>query len=102
MIKIKEISVGFPIKTANAITIRTMPIPTDAVTCSTYYEIFSVTVNTDEEGVETESIEKLAEGNCNLSEEQFAAWGQEMSYVEDVVLINLGLQRYVSVEEVLL
>ena len=100
MIKINEIPVGFPAKMANGITIRTMPISTDAVSWSTYYELFSVTTSVDEEGVETETVEKLAEGNCDLSEEQFAAWGQEMSYVEDVVLINLGLQRDVPIEEV--
>lgn len=84
MIKINEIPVGFPAKMANGITIRTMPIFTDAVSCSTHYELFRMTSSVGE---------KLAEGYCDLSEEQFAAWGQEMSYVEDVVLINLGLER---------
>lgn len=93
MIKINPIPVGFPVKIANGITIRTMPIPTDAVSCSTYYELFNVTTFVDEERTETEVVEKITEGNCNLSEEQFAAWGQEMSYVEDVVLENLGLVR---------
>lgn len=93
MIQINPISVGFPPKQANGITIRTMPIPTDAVSCSTYYELFSVTTSVDEEGLESETVEKLTEGNSDLSEEQFAAWGQEMSYVEDVVLINLGITK---------
>ena len=93
MIKINEVSVGFPAKMANGITITTMPIPTDATSCSTYYQLFKVTEVTNDEGEISESIEKLAEGNSPLTEEQFNAWGQEMSYVEDIVLENLGLTR---------
>lgn len=93
MIKINEVSVGFPTKMANGIKVTTMPIPTDAISCSTYYELFKVIEITNEQGEVIESIEKLAEGNSSLTEEQFTTWGQEMSYVEDVVLANLGLTR---------
>lgn len=93
MIKINEVPVGFPAKMANGITVSTLPIPTDAVNCSTYYELFNVSETTDEEGNISANIVKLAEGNSPISESQFASWGQEMSEVEDIVLSNLGLER---------
>lgn len=93
MIKIKEIPVGYPAKYANVITVRLMPFQTTAVNCSTYYQLFSVTKVTDENGKETETKVKLAEGNCPITNEQYANWGADNTYIEDCVLLNLGLER---------
>ena len=83
MIQIKEISVGFPTKIANGITIQLMPFSTDATSCNTYYRLLG------------KDNEQLAEGNSQITEERFAKWGQDMIYIEDVVLANLGLTRII-------
>ena len=93
MIKIKPITVGYPAQEANAISIRVMPFQTNDRTCSTYYQLKNVSVITDEEGVETEIVKDLAEGNCQLSEQQFEDWGSDNTYIEDVVLEILNLER---------
>lgn len=85
MIQIKPIPVGFPAKEANAISVRLMPFQTTAKDCSTYYELFAVS---------EDSKEKLAEGNCPITEEQYANWGADNAYIEDCVLKALGLERF--------
>jgi len=88
MIEIQPISLGLPPQQGVKIWIRPLIGSTTDVTCELYYEVLSA------------ENKNLACGNIIVDEEQFAAWGQEMSYVEDIVLINLGLQRYVPAEEV--
>jgi len=83
MIQIKNVPVGFPAKQAIGITIRMMPFQTTDLSCSTYYEMIG------------ENSEILANGNSAISEEQFSNWGQEMSYIENIILTNLGLTRIV-------
>jgi hypothetical protein len=93
MIQIKEIPVGYPAKHANNITIRVMPFQTNANKCNTYYELISDLLITDEEGNTTGSYEVLADGNSPITEEQFANWGADNTYIEDIVLANLFLER---------
>jgi len=81
MIQIKPIAIGYPAKQANEIEIQLMPFNTDATSCNTYYRLLG------------KDNEQLAEGNSLINEEQFAKWGQEMSYIEDIVLNNLKLER---------
>ena len=95
MIKIKEIPVGFPAKQANGIKIRVMPFQTTAISCSTYYELFKVIEIVNEQKEISESIESLANGNSEITDEQFALWGQDMAYIENIVLANLGLTRII-------
>lgn len=83
MIKINEVPVGFPAKMANGIEIRMMPFQTTDLSCSTYYEMIG------------ENSEILANGNSAISEDQFANWGQDMSYIENIILTNLGLTRII-------
>jgi len=80
MIQIKPISVGYPAKQANGINIRIMPFQTNAVSCSTYYELVN-------------DLETLADGNSPITEEQFALWGENNTYIENIVLTNLSLER---------
>jgi len=93
MIKIKPIPVGYPAQEANGINIRVMPFQTSAKSCSTYYELVNITVVIDEEEKETEIVVKLAEGNSPITEKQFADWGSDNEYIENIVLINLVLER---------
>ena len=93
MIKINEVPVGFPAKMANGIQIRIIPFQTIDLSCSTYYELFKVTEVTNDEGEISELVEKLADGNSPITEEQFALWGKDIVYIENIVLTNLGLTR---------
>jgi hypothetical protein len=55
--------------------------PTDALTCATYWQLLT------DEGLQ------LSQGNYNLTEEEFAAWGQDNNYVNQCVAnaINVTL-----------
>ena len=93
MIKIKPVPVGYPAKQANGIDITMMSFSTNATSCSTYYQLYEVIEKINEEG-NIRTIQKvLADGNSSLTEEQYSAWGDDNSYVEDIILTNLGLKR---------
>lgn len=89
MIRINPIPVGYPAKQANGITIRVMPFQTNAVDCSTYYQLVNITIDEEEQ----EIITNLADGNSPITEEQFTLWGEDNAYIEDIVLTNLSLER---------
>lgn len=97
MVKIKPIPVGYPSQEANGINIRVMPFETNAISCSTYYELVNITetIITDDEGKETvnETTKQLADGNSPITPEQFADWGRDNEYIENIVLANLSLER---------
>jgi hypothetical protein len=93
MIRIKPIPVGYPAQEANGISIRVMPFQTSAVDCSTYYQLVNITVVINEEEQETETIKNLADGNSPITPEQYADWGSDNEYIENIVLENLGLER---------
>lgn len=88
MIRINTINIGFPAKEAKLISISTMPIQTTDKTCGIYYQLFSETITED-----VNATEQLAHGNLDLTEEEFAEWGNTMAYIEDVVLKKLKLTR---------
>lgn len=80
-IKIEPVATGWPSKQATDLMVRVMPFETDAKTCSLYYELKSA------------DMEVLANGNLQLTEAEFEAWGQLNSYLEDLALSRLYLQR---------
>jgi hypothetical protein len=96
MISIEKIPVGFPAKMASKILVRTMPIITSAVTCQLYYELHEVMETTSKEGVVSESTSQLANGNLDLTEEEFSLWGNSMDYIGDIALKKLGLTRKIQ------
>jgi hypothetical protein len=89
MIQIKPILVGLPQQEANAIIIRPIIDTTTATDCNTYYEVLSASFDEDE----SISSLVLANGNFPINEEQYAAWGKDNSYIENIVLKGLGLER---------
>ena len=97
MIKINDVSVGFPSKTANGIEVSVITFKSNALTASTYWQLFNnVMVKViDEEGKEIEQLQStlLADGNYELTEAEYKAWGNNNVVVEDAVLNNLGLIR---------
>ena len=80
MIQLKPSKVGV-LGTITQIDVLILPFQTDAVTCSTYYKLC------DKDG------KMVAEGNLSLTEEQFANWGTDNSYVSDIVINELGLEK---------
>jgi hypothetical protein len=98
-VAIKPVKLGLPSKQANRILVRPIIYSTQALDCNTYYEVISrvVTLRPSEiEGDEpTESIaeETLATGNIAITEEQYAAWGKDNAFIEDIVIAALGLER---------
>lgn len=80
MIQLKPSKVGV-LGTITQIEVLVLPFQTTALTCSTYYKLCDV------------DGKQLAEGNLNLTEEQFAGWGTDNSYVSDIVITELGLTK---------
>lgn len=91
MIKIKPIPIGYPEQNANAISIRIMPFQTNATECSTYYQLLNVEITNDRE--EVEIVKSLADGNLPITTEQFNEWGSDNTYIEDIVIKTLRLER---------
>lgn len=52
---------------------------TEATTCTTYWQLLT------EDGL------KLDDDNYTLTEEEFAAWGQDNNYVNEVVAEAIGV-----------
>jgi hypothetical protein len=59
--------------TATFMTVLVLNFSTEATTCQTYWQLL------------TDEGKQLAQGNYTLTEEQFAAWGQDNNYVNECV-----------------
>ncbi len=73
--------VVFPLNegTATRMTVLVLNFSTDATTATTYYQLL------------TEDGKQLRQGNYTLTEEQFAAWGQDNAYVNECVAEEIGV-----------
>jgi len=81
MIEIKTIKLGLPQKDGVKLLARILPFETNSKNCSTYYE------------VQSEVGEVLVNGNYQLTEDEFSLWGEEMEYIENLLLNYLKLER---------
>ena len=97
MIKIKEVPVGFPSKLANGLEVSVITFKSNALTANTYWQLFSndLVKVIDEQGEEIEELKStfLADGNYELTEAEYKAWGKDNSILENAVLNSLGLIR---------
>lgn len=95
MIEIQPVPVGYPAQQAVGLKVKLLPFGTDATTCSTYYQLFTVEVLPLAEGeTEPKIVEKqVAEGNYTLTEDEYNSWGDDNTVVEDAVLNHLQLTR---------
>jgi len=82
MIQIKPILTGIPSKEATKILIRPIINSTQSLDCNTYYEVCS------------EDNEILATGNIAINEEQYKQWADDNTFIENIVLETLKLNRY--------
>ena len=73
--------IKFPLNqgTATEMSVLILNFQTDATTCTTYYEL-----KTDEGAV-------LSNGNYTLTEEEFAAWGLDNSWVAQCTANAIGV-----------
>lgn len=81
MIQIQPITLGLPPQEAVQIMIRPLINSTTDSSCSTYYEVLS------------ENNVILANGNIPISEEDYALWSDDNTFIEDIVLNQLTLVR---------
>jgi predicted secreted protein len=65
--------------TATFMSVLVLNFPTDAVTATTYWQLL------------TDEGKQLAQGNYTLTEEEFAAWGTDNSYVNQCVADAIGV-----------
>lgn len=110
MIEIKPIKVWRPVVDANYLRVRPIIGSTTDKSCNTYYEIGMKTANSrvkdvvtkDEEGNDiitpTTIIDwyinvVLQTGNHQITEEEYAERWLDNTYIEDIVLDYLGLER---------
>jgi hypothetical protein len=89
MIKINEVTVGFPSKLANGLEVSVITFKSDALTANTYWQLFSNVTLIDEQLQST----VLADGNYELTEAEYKSWGNNNIIVENAVLNSLGLNR---------
>jgi len=73
--------VVFPLNqgTAVAMTVLVLNFETTATTCTTYWQLL------------TEESQQLSQGNYTLTDEQFAAWGQDNNVVNEYVAEAIGV-----------
>ena len=79
MAKIQPIVFPLNAGTATEMSVLILNFETNAVTCTTYYEL-----KTDEGAV-------LTNGNYTLTEQEFAAWGFDNEYVAECVASAIGV-----------
>ena len=79
MAKIQPVVFPLNAGTATEMSVLILNFETNATTCTTYYEL-----KTDEGAV-------LTNGNYTLTEEEFAAWGLDNSWVTECVANAIGV-----------
>lgn len=81
MIKIQPIKLGLPLQDGIKIMIRPLIGSTTDITCELYYEVLSI------------ENKNLAYGTVFVNEENYSAWGADNTFIEELVLKELGLTR---------
>ena len=84
MAKIQPVVFPLNAGTATEMTVLILNFPTDATTCTTYYELKS-------EATETAPAKVLSNGNYTLTDAEFAAWGEDNTWVETCVANAIGV-----------
>ncbi len=80
MIEIKPTNLGV-LGTAEKLEVTVLPFATSDKTCGTYWVLKTAEGN------------QIAQGNYTLKEPEFAEWGNDNLYVENLVLNSLNLER---------
>jgi hypothetical protein len=78
--KIVPVKIGIE-KVADSLSVSVMTFKTTDKKCQLYYELFDL------------KKEKIDEGNLEVTEEEFALWGETNKYIENLALGKLKLTR---------
>jgi len=84
MAKIQPIVFPLNAGTATEMSVLILNFETNATTCTTYYELKS-------EATEEVPAKVLSNGNYTLTEAEFAAWGEDNTWVEQCVANAIGV-----------
>jgi hypothetical protein len=84
MAKIQPVIFPLNAGTATEMTVLILNFETSATTCTTYYELKS-------EATDEVAAKVLSNGNYTLTEQEFAAWGTDNSYVAECVAKAIGV-----------
>ena len=84
MIEIEPIQLGLPVQEGIKILIRPLIGSTTDITCNVYYEVLS------------SENRNLASGTIFIDEENYAAWGADNTFIEELVLKQLELVRKIT------
>lgn len=109
MAKIQPVVFPLNAGTATELSVLILNFPTDATTCTTYYELKSEVIEERTEVTETTEVTEVTEttevtkvisstpakllsnGNYTLTEAEFAAWGEDNTWVETCVANAIGV-----------
>ena len=84
MAKIQPVIFPLNAGTATEMTVLILNFETSATTCTTYYELKS-------EATEEVPSKVLSNGNYTLTEQEFAEWGTDNTWVETCVANAIGV-----------
>jgi hypothetical protein len=84
MIQIEKVLIGRKKEEATQLLVRIMSFDSNATNCQLYWEL---------QGVSGEIIDS---GNIQLTNQQFASYGQDNAFVENIVLKELLLTRKIE------
>jgi cell division protein FtsL len=78
--KIVPVKIGIE-KVADSISVSVMTFKTTDKSCQLYYEIFD------------NKKQQIDNGNLEVTEQEFTAWGETNKYIENLALTKLKLTR---------
>jgi hypothetical protein len=92
MAKVQPVDVAL-LGTINNLTVKTLSFGAEDKTAVLYYELSEVTEVTEsqEDTMNRSTYKMISNGNYNMTEAEFAAWGEDNSYLNTLVATHLGL-----------
>jgi hypothetical protein len=94
MIKIVEVIINLPKRVANCLGVNIQGFPTSAESVNVSWTLYSRIIHKGPSGIQSlPYYETVGQGELALTKEEYANWGADNSYLEDLVIAYLGLER---------
>lgn len=92
MAKVQPVDVAL-LGTINNLSVRSLPFDAEGKTAGLYYELSEVTEITEGQEVNMgrSTSKTISNGNYYMTEVEFAAWGEDNTYLLTLVADHLGL-----------
>jgi hypothetical protein len=92
MAKVQPVDVAL-LGTINTLSVKALSFGAEDKTAVLYYELSEVTEGTESQKVSIarSTSKMISNGNYNMTEAEFAGWGQDNSYLITLVATHLGL-----------